>query len=177
MRFTPLSSQDMTPRQREVAQAIQQRCGAGLNGVQHAFLHSPEVAERVQLLAEHLRHNLRIPERLRVLAILVAAGRYRSADVGHFVGLEEVRDSGLADAKISALAEGRCPADLKEDEQLVFDYCTELTRTGRVQGATFDRLAARLGREIGLELVAVCGYTRLMTNVLNVTQTSFGGRS
>jgi len=176
MRFTPLSPQLMTPRQHAVAEAIQQRGGAGLNGVQQALLHSPEVAERVQLLAEHLRYNLRVPERLRALAILVSAGRYRSADVAHFVGLEEVRDSGLAEAKISALAEGRRPADLKEDEQLVFDFCTELTRTGGVQGATFDRLAGRLGREIALELVAVCGYTRLITNVLNVTQTSFSGR-
>lgn len=177
MRFPPLRSEQMSPRQREVASAIQQRCGEGLDGVQHALLHSPDVAERVQLLTEHLRHNLRVPERLRILATLVAAGRYRSADVGHFIELEEVRDSGLADAKVSALVEGRRPVGLKEDEELVFVFCTELTRTGRVQGATFDRLAGRLGREIALELVAVCGYTRFITNVLNVTQTSFSDRS
>ncbi len=173
MRFSPLNPEQMTPRQREVAQALQQRGGEPLNGAQHALLHSPEVAERVGLLAEHLRHGLRVPERLRALATLVSAGHYRSADLAPFLGLEEVRDSGLAQAKIAALAEGRRPSDLKEDEELVFDYCTELAATGRVRGATFDRLTAQVGREICLELVAVCGYTRFLTNVLNVTQTSF----
>jgi len=153
----------MTPRQREVAAAI--------SGPYTPLIYSPEVAECVHLLGEHLRFNLRVPERLRVLAVLVAAGRYRSDDLAHFVHLDAIRQSGLASAKIAALSEGRRPPDMKEDEEMVYDYCTELTRTGRVRSATFDRAVNRFGREICLELVKVCGYTLFLTTLINVSQT------
>jgi 4-carboxymuconolactone decarboxylase len=60
---------------------------------------------------------------------------------------------------------------MKEDEEMVYDYCTELTRTGRVRSATFERVVNRFGREICLELVEVCGYTVFLTTIINVTQT------
>jgi 4-carboxymuconolactone decarboxylase len=173
MRYPPLKPEDMTPRQREVAEAISNRRADAFSGPSVPLIYSPEVADRVQLLGEHLRFNLRVPERLRVLAVLVAAGRYRSDDLAYFVRLDATKQSGLADAKIAALSEGRRPADMKEDEEIVYDYCTELARTGRVRSATFDRAVKRFGREICLELVKVCGYTLFLTALLNVTQTRF----
>ena len=87
-----------------------------------------------------------------------------------------VKRSGLATAKIAALSKGRHPSKMKEDEEMVYDYCTELIRTGRVRNATFDRAANRFGREICLELVKVCGYTLFLTTVINVTQTRLSVR-
>src|SRR5437773_1669171 len=165
MRYPPLKPEEMTQRQREVAEA-NSRTDA-FSGPLVPLIYSPEVADRVQLLGEHLRFNLRVPERLRVLAVLVAAGRYRSDDLAHFVHLEAIKQSGLANAKIAALSEGRRPPDMKDDEEMVYDYCTELTRTGRVRSATFDRVVNRFGREICLELVKVCGYTLFLTTLIN----------
>ncbi|HSW17705.1 MAG TPA: carboxymuconolactone decarboxylase family protein, partial [Ramlibacter sp.] len=56
------------------------------------------------------------------------------------------------------------------DEEMVYDYCSELMRTGRVSTANFERLFNRFGREICLELVGVCGYTTYLATILNVTQ-------
>jgi 4-carboxymuconolactone decarboxylase len=170
MRYPPLKPADMTPRQREVAEAIARRRSDGFTRPDGPLLYSPEVADRLQLLGEHLRFDLRVPERLRVLAVLVAAARHRKDDVAHYLALDEVRQCGLGDAKIKALSEGHRPSEMKEDEEMVYDYCTELTKTGRVRSATFDRVASRFGREICLELVKVCGYTLFMTTVINVTQ-------
>jgi 4-carboxymuconolactone decarboxylase len=161
MRFPALKPEQMTPRQREVAEAVSLA----------PLIYSPEVAARVQLLGDELRFNLRVPERLRALAILVAAGRHRSDDVAHFARLDDIKQSGLATAKIAALSERRRPTDLKEDEALVYDFCTDLIMTGRVKSGTFDRAVNRFGREICLELVHVCGYTLFLVTVINVTQT------
>lgn len=172
MRYPTLKLEDMTPRQREVAAVIAKSGTDPLAGHQSALLYSPEVAERVQLLSEELRVNLRVPERLRALAVLVTAGRHRSADTVPFVRQDDVQQSGLAAATITALSEGRRPTDLKDDEALVYNFCTELMQTGRVRNVTFEALASRVGREICLELVHVCGYTAFLTTVLNVTQTT-----
>jgi 4-carboxymuconolactone decarboxylase len=171
MRYESLKPEAMTSRQREVAEAISHRRADAFSGPLVPLIYSPEVADRVHLLGEHLRFNLRIPERLRALAILVSAGRYRSDDLAHFVHLQAIKQSGLADAKIATLSQGRRPSDMKEDEEMVYDFCTEVTRFGRVKSATFDRVMSRFGREICLELVEVCGYTLFLTTVINVTQT------
>jgi 4-carboxymuconolactone decarboxylase len=171
MRFPVLKPDQMTPRQREVSEAIANRRADGFSAAYAPLIYSPEVADRVQLLGEQLRFNLRLPERLRVLAVLVAAGRHRSDDVAHFARLDAVKQSGLAGSKIAALSERRRPPDLKEDEALVYDFCTDLITNGRVKSGTFDRAANRFGREICLELVHVCGYTFFLTTVINVTQT------
>jgi 4-carboxymuconolactone decarboxylase len=66
---------------------------------------------------------------------------------------------------------------MKDDEEMVYDYCTELTTMGRVRSATFERMVNRFGREICLELVEVCGYTLLLTTIVNVTQVQLADTS
>jgi len=172
MRYPPLKAEEMTPRQREVAEAIDKRRVGGLVGPYIPLIYSPEVADRMQLLAEHLRYNLRTPERLRILAILVTA-RHKSADVEFFAHMKHAKTTGLAEEKVQALAEGRRPQDMTPDEEMVYDYCTELHKTGAVGDANFDRVQKRFGNEICLELVSVCGYFALLAMVLNVTETPF----
>jgi 4-carboxymuconolactone decarboxylase len=169
MRFPPLTPKDMTPRQREVAEAIEKRGASGLRGPYVPMVYSPEVADRAQLLGEYLRFNLRLPEPLRALAVLVAAGRHRAADVAPFLATEGIRDSGLADVKVKALAEARRPDGMGEDEAMIHDFCFELSRAGRVKNVTFQKAAGRFGKEICLELVAVCGFTAMQTTMLNIT--------
>lgn len=173
MRYPALKLEEMTPRQREVAETISKRRTGALCGPYLPLIYSPEIADRAQLLGEYLRFDLRVPERLRALAILVAAGRHRSDDLASFVHLNDIQQSGLATATITAMSDGRRPPDMKEDEEMVYDYCTEVTKTGHVRSATYDRVMNRFGREICLELVEVCGFTAFLTTLLNVTQTSF----
>jgi len=172
MRYPILTTENMIPRQREVAAAIERRSPGGINGPYAAMLYSPEMADRAQLLGEFLRCGLRIPERLRILAVIVAVARHRSDDVSAFVSLHSVLNSGLSHDIIQALAKGRPIQAMAEDEKAVYSFSSELVRTGRVKDETYDLLVSELGREAALELVAVCGYTALLTNVLNITQTS-----
>lgn len=172
MRYPVLAIQEMSQRQREVSEAISKRTGQVPAGHLAALLYAPDVAEKVQLLGEFLRCGLRLPERLRILAFLVSAGRHRSADLAQFIPLDAVQHSGLSAATLAAFSEGRRPENLKEDEQLVYDYSSQVIQTGRVKSATFDRAMAKFGREVCLELVEVCGFTAFLMSILQVTQTS-----
>lgn len=172
MRYQNLKAENMTTRQLEVANAIEQRWPKELRYPYMAMLCSPEMADRTQLLGEHLRFGLRVPERLRILAVLVAVGRHHCSEVNALLSQDSVKNAMLAPEKIHALAQGARPAAMTEDEAVVYEFSMELVNTGRVKDASYDALVAHLGREIALELVAVCGYTMLMTNVASVTQTS-----
>ncbi len=137
------------------------------------MLYAPDIADRVQCLAEHLRSGLRLPERLRALAILVTATRHCAEDAQHFVGLHALRSSGLAADKQATLAAGDHPANLIADEELVYCFASELAATGRIGEATFTASADIFGRDVVIELVALCGYVAMLTVMLNITQTRF----
>ena len=170
MRYPNLSIDDMSPRQREVANKITQCSGDEIKGPYAAMLYSPEMAERSYLLGHFLRRGLRIPERLRVMAVLLVIGRHKCDDVSAYIPLRSVQESLLDHAKIQSIAQGVRPQELTRDEEAVYTFCTELANNGRVKDATFDMLANELGKESALELVGVCGYVALLTNVINITQ-------
>ncbi|WP_299452471.1 hypothetical protein [uncultured Pigmentiphaga sp.] len=172
MRYPDLNVESMTPHQREVAAAIERRHPGGLVGLYRAMLYSPEMADRVHALGEQLRCGLRIAERLRILAVLVTVGRHDSRNIETFATLKSVVESGLDPRKVEALVRGERPADFKEDEAAVYQFSLEVSQSGRTRAKTYDRLVALLGCEAALELVAVCGFTAMMTNLLTVTQTS-----
>jgi 4-carboxymuconolactone decarboxylase len=170
MRYSPLKPEEMTPRQREVAEAIEKRRVGGLGGPYAPLIYSPEVADRAQQLSEYLRFGLRTPERLRLLAVLQTA-RYYSSGAEFLAATKDAREAGLADEKIKALSEGRRPADMTADEAMIYDFCAQIHTTGRVKNVTFNRVESRFNREVCLELVIVCGYTAFSAMVHNVTQT------
>lgn len=172
MRFPSLTRQDMTALQQEVAARIVPQSGSTATGVDAALLYSPDVAELMSRLGEYLRFNLRLPERLRVLALLVTAARHDAADAGLFVDLPEVKNSGLASSKIAAIASGQRPSDLDRDETLIHEAVLELNAIGRVKQATFDRLIERFDHQICIELITTCGYTACLTTLLAITQRS-----
>jgi 4-carboxymuconolactone decarboxylase len=170
MRYPVLKPDEMTSRQREVAEAIGQRRAGGLAGPYVPLIYSPEVADRMQQLSEYLRFSLRVPERLRLMAILITV-RHKNADYPFHIHTDSAREAGLSETMIAALSEASRPADMSADEAMIYDYCTELTRTGGVKDATFGPVAERFGREICLELVALCGYYALLAMVANVVET------
>lgn len=176
MRFPTLNHEDFSDHQRSVANRIQQERVGGFEGPFVPLIYTPEVANRFQILDEYLRFGLRLPERLRALAVLIAAGRYRSSDVRHFVELEDIRNSGLEDHKIYALQEGRRPDSLTESQEIIYQYCNELVGRSSAKNATFDRAVKYFGREICMEFVVLCGHISLLTMFINITETSFSLR-
>jgi 4-carboxymuconolactone decarboxylase len=177
MRYPTIQPEDMSVRQQEVAAAIAQRRPEGFEGPYLALIQAPEVAVRVQRLDDHLRFNLRLPERLRVVAMLVSAGRHRAEDIQPFAALDATQHSGLAADTLAALSAGHKPADMQADEAVVYEFASQVIRTGHVTSELFDRAEKLLGKEKCLEVVEVCGFTAFMSKVINVTQRSFGDQA
>jgi 4-carboxymuconolactone decarboxylase len=166
-RFAELTPATMTPRQRESYQAIVSGPRQGARGPFNALLRSPEVADRVQKIGEYIRFQSSIPAALNEMAILIT-GRFWGAQYEFWAHSQLARTAGLPDAIIDAIAQGRRPAAMSDDQRIVHDFCTELFRDKAVSDASFRAAVERFGEQGVIDLIAASGYYSIVSMVLNV---------
>jgi 4-carboxymuconolactone decarboxylase len=166
-RFPLLTEATMTPRQREAYQGIVSGPRKGAVGPFNALLRSPEVADRVQRVGEFVRFQSSIPAPLNEMAILIT-GRFWSAQFEFWAHTRLARTAGLGDPIIEAIAAGRRPASMSDDERIVYDFCTELFRDRAVADGTFGAVVDRFGEQGIIDLIAATGYYSIVSMVLNV---------
>src|SRR5271170_8106261 len=136
-RFPPLASDQMTDEQRAVVDAIQSGPrGAGLRGPFNALLRSPALCDLVQRVGAYVRFSSSIPAPLNELAICMA-GRKWGAQYEFFAHRRLGIEAGLKPAILDAVAAGRRPAEMSEDETLVYEFVTDLLSTGAVTDASY----------------------------------------
>lgn len=168
-RFGPLPADEMTHEQRAVADAIlagPRASTTGLSGPFEALLRSPDLADRVQRLGEHVRFGSSIPRRLNELAILLTARRW-SAQFEWHAHRRLAVEAGLDPAVADALARGEIP-ELGPDERAVHDFAEQLLATGEVTDGAFAAVADRWGQQGAVDLIGTVGYYCLVSFVLNV---------
>ena len=168
-RLPPLAPEQMTPEQKRVADGITGGPRGALRGPFPAMLRSPEVADRFQRVGEYLRFNSSIPKDLNELAILITAREW-SAQYEWYAHHILAMKAGLPPALAEAVAEGRRPEGMSEDQRIIYEFCTELHRTRFVSDATYEAARARFGEGGVIDLIAVSGYYVAVAMTLNVAQ-------
>jgi 4-carboxymuconolactone decarboxylase len=168
-RFPDLPTDGMTEAQKRVAEAIASGPRGGIRGPFAVLLRSPELADRVQRVGEHLRFHSSLPPRLNEFAIIINA-RFWESKYEWFAHRPLAVKAGLAEAIADAVARGERPEGMKEDETLVYEFCTTLHRRHFVDDALFARAKAVLGEQGVVDLIGVSGYYTLVSMVLNVAE-------
>jgi 4-carboxymuconolactone decarboxylase len=169
MRFPTLEPGQMSPAQRRVHDAIAGGPRGGVRGPFGVLLRSPELADRVQKVGEHLRFNSSLPARLNEFAILINA-RFWESKYEWFAHRPFALKGGLAESIADAVAQQRRPAGMKEDEEVVYEFCTALHAKHFVDAALFQRALTALGEQGVVDLIGVSGYYTLVSMVLNVAE-------
>jgi|AP45_3_1055517.scaffolds.fasta_scaffold73905_1 4-carboxymuconolactone decarboxylase len=170
-RMPPISDADMTTEQRQaVADYAATRNTSIFEGPFVPLLRSPELLDRVQRVGEYLRYRNALPRRLSEMAILIAA-RHWSQQFEWNIHTADATMAGLADAVITAIAEGRRPSPMDEDEAAVYDFCLELLLNKSVSDATYGRAVAISGDQGVIDLVGLLGYYSLLAMVMNTART------
>ena len=168
-RFPTLTPEQMTPAQRSVADKITSGPRKSMGGPFNAWLRSPELADRLQAVGEHVRFHSSLPARLNEFAILITA-RAWDADYEWYAHYPLALKAGLKPAVAAGIARGRRPAGMAADEAAVYDFMAELRRTHRVSDATYARAHQALGDQGVIDLVALSGYYDLVSMTLNTAQ-------
>jgi 4-carboxymuconolactone decarboxylase len=178
--LTPLS--EMTAEQRAVADTIMKgpRVAAGspatapgatsLASPFNVWNRRPELADRLQRIGEYVRFKSSLAPRLNEFAILIVARQWNS-QYEWFAHHRLAMAGGLNPAVAEDLAQGRAPANMKPDEQAVYDFSIEMHRQHGVSDATFKRAVDALGEQGVADLIAVNGYYVLVAMTVNVDRT------
>jgi 4-carboxymuconolactone decarboxylase len=181
-RFRLIPFTEMTPEQKAVADAIRSgpRASVGspataqgatsLSSPFNVWNRKPELADRLQKVGEYIRFRSTLPPRLNEFAILITARRW-NAQYEWFAHHRLAMAGGLDPKIAEAVAEGRVPANMKPDEQIVYDFTTELYDHTGVSDATFKRAVDTLGEAGVADLIAVNGYYVLVAMTVNVDRT------
>lgn len=168
-RLPPIPPEAMTEDQKRVAAGIMGGPRGAIRGPFNAMLRSPVVAERFQLLGEYLRFNSSIPPDLNEMAILITAREW-SAQYEWYAHHILAMKAGLPPEIAAAIAEGRKPAPMTEDQRIIWEFCTEMYRTKTVSDATYAQTKARFGEGGIIDLIAVSGYYVAVGMTLNIAQ-------
>jgi len=166
-RYKELDPAQLDPAQRRIWDEIAAGPRGNVPPPLQVWLKNPQLAEHAQRLGAFARYGTSLPPRLSELAILVTARHWTAQYEWHH---HEVfaRKAGLDPAVIAAIAERRTPDFARDDERVVYNFCSAYYRTHRVDDATFARAVTLLGETGVVELVAIMGYYGLISATLNV---------
>ena len=168
-RFPDVPKDRLTKAQKRVYDAIAGGPRGGVRGPFAVLLRSPELADLVQKLGEHLRFHSTLPPRLNEFAILINA-RYWGSKYEWYAHRPLALKGGLAESIADDVARGARPAGMKDDEAVVFDFCSVLHGQHFVDDALFKRAVDALGEQGVVDLIGVSGYYTLVSMVLNVAE-------
>lgn len=133
------------------------------------LMHSPEVMSQARAMGDYLRYKSGIGNTLSELAILVTAREW-TQDYEWYVHAPLAAKAGIKPEIIEAIRDGRRPAGMSGDEEIVYDVSSELHRNKRVSDRTFARAEQRFGKPAVVDLVGINGYYTLLAMELNAAR-------
>ena len=168
-RMPPIPADQLTEAQKKAAAEFEAARGA-LTGPWAVILRSPEMLNRARGLSDYLRFNSSLPPRLSEFVILITAREWTQQyewNAHHALALK----GGLNPEIAKAVAEGRRPEGMADDEAALYDFCIELHRNRGVSDATYARTLAKIGETGIVDAVGLSGWYTLVAMTLNTART------
>ena len=166
-RLPTIAPEKYTDEQRRAAEEFKAARKAAVFGPFEPMMYSPRLMNQARAMGDYLRFDSAIGNVLSELAILVAAREW-TQDYEWTVHAPIALKAGIKPDVIEAIADGRRPPAMTEDEAIVYDFLTELNRNKRVSDPTFDRAHRRFGKKGIVDLTGINGYYTLLAMQLNV---------
>jgi 4-carboxymuconolactone decarboxylase len=117
----------------------------------------------------HNLNNSALSRKLTEMAILIAARHWTNNFEWNAHGTLATQ-AGLSPAIISAISEGRRPPGMAEDEDILYDFCTELIHNQSVSDPTYARALAKFGEPGVVEAATLEGYYTFLSMVMNTAR-------
>src|SRR5262249_54243528 len=144
-RFGPLTYEKMTADQKTLVDNVLSGERGALNGPFNVTLRSPVMGDRAQKLGAELRFHSSLPGKLREMAILMTA-RFWTSQYEWSSHRRLAVAAGLSSGVIEAIAAGRRPASMQQDEAIVYNFSDELLRTRQGSGTGVRVARNRVGQ-------------------------------
>jgi len=168
-RMGPIPAEKMTPAQKQAADDHTKARGS-LTGPWQVLLRSPELMGRVRGLSDYVRWNGALSPRLSEFVILITAREW-SQPYEWNAHQPLALKGGLNPEIAKAISDGRRPHGMDEDEEILYDFATELLQNRSVSDATYARTVAKFGEKGILDTIGLMGHYSLIAMVLNTART------
>jgi 4-carboxymuconolactone decarboxylase len=133
------------------------------------LLYSPQLMTEARAMGDYLRYKPAIGTTLSELVILLTAREW-TQDYEWYVHYPQAIKAGIKAETADAIADGRRPQALSEDEEIVYEFTMELNRNKRVSDTTFARAHKRFGPQGVVDMAGISGYYTLLAMELNMAQ-------
>lgn len=170
-RLPPIAAEKLTADQKKAAEEFTAGRGYPPRGPFGVMLRSPEVMLRAKAMGDYLRFRNVLPKRVSEMIILITAREWtQQYEWAHHYSFA-VKE-GLSKAVIDAIADGRRPATMSEDETAAYDFSIELQRRRSVSDATYARALELFGEQGIIDIVGLNGYYTFNAMMMNVARTA-----
>ena len=172
-RLPPIAAAELTAAQREAVDAFRTARGAEISGPFYPLLRSPELMTRTRAMGDYLRYKSALPPRLSEFVILLTAREWTQQYEWNAHYLIAVK-AGVKREILDAIAEGRRPAGMSDEETILYEFCQQLHRDKAVSDATYARALKAFGEQGVVDTIGISGYYTLLAMTLNTARTPAG---
>jgi 4-carboxymuconolactone decarboxylase len=170
-RMPPIPTEKMTDAQKKAAAEIAAGPRGKVEGPYWPILRSPGFMRSVQKVGAYFRYDCPLDRRINEMAALMAA-RSWSQQFEWDVHILQALEAGLTPAIAEAIAEGRRPARMAADEEVLHDFVAELLANKSVSDPTYANAVAQFGEQGVIDILGIVGYYTMLAMIMNVGRTS-----
>jgi 4-carboxymuconolactone decarboxylase len=169
-RMLPIAADKMTDAQKKAVADYKALRGTDMTGPPWTvLLRVPaHVVPALQIRLHYLNGSVLGP-RLTEFAILIAARRWTNNWEWN-AHSTAAASAGLKSDVMAAVAEGRRPDRMAEDEALVYDFSLELQDNQSVSDSTYARALDRFGEPGIVEMASIQGYYTYLAMVMSAAR-------
>src|SRR2546427_10203587 len=121
-RMPPIAADKLTDAQKKAIEDFKAARSAEVSGPFVPLLRSPEVMSRARAMGDYLRFRSVLPPRLSEFVILMTSREWTQQYEWN-AHAPLARQGGLSAEIVTAIADGRRPDRMAEDEEVVYAFC------------------------------------------------------
>jgi 4-carboxymuconolactone decarboxylase len=169
-RMAPIAPDKMTEAQKKAVADYKALRGVDLTAPPWTvLLRVPAHVVPALQIRLHYLNNSALPARLTEFAILIAARRWTNNWEWNAHSTAAAA-AGLKADVVAALAEGRRPDRMADDEALVYDFSLELQDNQSISDPTYARALEKFGEPGIVELATIQGYYTYLAMVMSAAR-------
>jgi 4-carboxymuconolactone decarboxylase len=171
-RLSPIPPEKMTEVQKKTITEYKEIRKTDLTAGPFAvLLRDPDYVIPALQMRLHNLNNSGLSRKLTEMAILIAARDWTNNYEWNAHSTLATQEK-LSPAIIAAIAEGRRPEHMAEDEEILYDFCTELLHNKSISDPTYARALEKFGERGVVEASSLEGYYVFLSAVMNTARTS-----
>ena len=169
-RLPPIAPEKQTEAQKKAVADYQSLRKQNLTGPPWSvILRVPDWVVPALEMRLHVQSRPVLGNRLTEFAILYAAREWTN-NYEFNAHSNAGAQAGLGKELIAALADGRHPEKLTEEEEIVYDFSSELQHNKSVSDGTYARMLAKFGEAGVVELANIQGYYVYLSMIMNTAR-------